>query len=392
VKRPVEGAPGGALVIRSWREWEVEELLGKLRDWALRERAILGIALVGSRARGTARPESDVDLVILLNDSLALADDADWIARFGTPGRVSDEDWGLVQSKRVHYADGTEVEFGFASPAWAATQPCDAGTLAVVRNGFRVVYDPRGLLRRLAIAAQADPPERHLVRSACGGYERAVWFAPGPSDGRRDLAVFLDGEFYLHDVDCLPVIRECMTLGRIPSTSCVFVSYLDSESRHKDYVCDPHYARFIAEDVVAWAKERDEHVASRDHLICGVSLSGLAAAYTTLQHPSAFSAALCQSGSFWWLADHAVALPPTSARFWLSVGAQEIETGVTHPPTGLFQRVSQIEGVSAAARSFASRGAAVHYNLYPGGHAFSAWREELGPALCWLRGRAGSSR
>jgi S-formylglutathione hydrolase FrmB len=76
----------------------------------------------------------------------------------------------------------------------------------------------------------------------------------------------------------------------------------------------------------------------------------------------------------------------TSARFWLSVGAQETETGVSHPPTGLFQRVSQIEGVEAAARSFASRGGTVHYNRYPGGHAFPSWREELAPALRWLVG------
>jgi hypothetical protein len=101
-----------------------------------------------------------------------------------------------------------------------------------------------------------------------------------------------------------------------------------------------------------------------------VSLGGLAAAYTVMQHPDAFSSALCQSGSFWWLADNATSFPSTSARFWLSVGTQEIETGGPHPPTGLFQRVSQIEGVEAAARSFELRGGTVHYNRYSGGHAF----------------------
>jgi hypothetical protein len=34
------------------------------------------------------------------------------------------------------------VEFAFASPEWAATEPCDAGTLAVVKSGIRVVYAP----------------------------------------------------------------------------------------------------------------------------------------------------------------------------------------------------------------------------------------------------------
>jgi enterochelin esterase-like enzyme/predicted nucleotidyltransferase len=371
---------------------DVEELLNNLREWGLRERAILGIALVGSHARGMARPESDVDLVILLDDPLALAGDAEWMARFGSVRRVSDEDWGPVKAKRVHYADGKEVEFGFASPEWAATEPCDAGTLGVVKSGIRVVYDPKGLFRNLAIAARPDRPERHVLRSTCGRYERRVWFVPGLSDGRHELAVFLDGEFYLHDMDCLPVIRECMTAGGVLSMSCVFVSFQDSASRHKDYTCNADYSRFIAEDVVAWARKHDERITSPDHLICGVSLSGLAAAYTVMQHPDAFSSALCQSGSFWWLADNAILFPSTSARFWLSVGTQEIETGVPHPPTGLFQRVSQIEGVEAAARSFESRGGTVHYNLYSGGHAFSSWREELAPALRWLVGSAGSSR
>ena len=165
--------------------------------------------------------------------------------------------------------------------------------------------------------------------------------------------------------------------------SCVFVSFQDSASRHKDYTCNADYSRFIAEDVVAWARKHDERITSPDHLICGLSLSGLAAAYTVMQHPDAFSSALCQSGSFWWLADNAVSFPSTSARFWLSVGTEEIETGVRHAP---------IEGVEMAARSFESRGGTVRYNLYSGGHAFSSWREELAPALRWLVGSAGSSR
>jgi len=267
------------------------------------------------------------------------------------------------------------------SPAWAATEPCDPDALAVVGEGFRIVYDPRRLLRCLAIAARPDRPERHEIRSACGRYERQVWLAPARSDGPHALAVFLDGEFYLHDVDCLPVIRE-----HAPSLTCAFVSFRDAESRHTDYTCQAPYSRFIAEDLVAWAKRRDGRITAHEHLICGLSLSGLAAAYTALQHPSAFAAALCQSGSFWWLADHDMSLPTTSGRFWLSVGTEETETNVTHPPTGLVQRVSQIEGAERAARALASRGATVHYNLFSGGHAFPAWRDELAPALRWLAG------
>lgn len=357
-----------------------KKFLDDLREWGVRERSVLGIAEMAS----IARPESDVALVILLQDPLALASDSDWMARFGSVERVSDQDRGPVTAKCVHYADGKVVEFGFAPPEWAATEPCDAGTLAVVESGFRVVCDPRLLLRNLAIAARPDRPARHVLRSACGRYERRVWFVPGLSDGRHELAVFLDGELYLHDMDCLPVIRECMTAGGVPSMSCVFVSGQDSASRQEDYMCNADYSRFIAEDVVAWAKQHDERIGGRAHLLCGVSLSGLAAAYTVMHHPDAFSSGLCQSGSFWWLVDNAISFPSTSARFWLSVGTEETETGVHHPATRFFQRVSQIEGVETAARTFESRGGTVHYNLYSGGHAFPPWREELATALRWL--------
>lgn len=364
----------------------LERLLDQLRAWGLREPAILGIARVGCHPSGKAGAGSVLDVLILLDDPRALASDADWMARFGTVDRVREEDLRPVVAKRVLYADGREVLFRFASPAWAATEPCDLATRTLAESGLRVVYDPKGLLRRLAIAARVDGPERHFLRSTCGRYERQIWFAPGLSDGPHRLAIFLDGEFYLHDMDCLPVLRACMTAGGMPSMTFVFVSFQDSASRHEDYPCNAAFARFLADDVVAWVEQRDPRIAGSNHLLCGVSLSGLAAAYTVARCPDRFSTALCQSGSFWWLADHATSLPPTRAKYWLSVGTEEIETNVRHPPTGMFQRVSQIEGVESAARSLEAMGGTVHCHRYSGGHEFSCWREELAPALHWLVG------
>ena len=357
-----------------------EKLHGDLREWGMRERAVLGLVEVGR----IAQPESQIAVVVLLDDTGALASDTDWMAHFGSVERISDDDRGPLRAKRVHYADGKAMVFGFASPEWAATDPCEAATLAVVESGFRVLYDPKTLLRNLAIAARPHSPERRVLRSTCGRYARRIWFVPGRSDGPRGLAVFLDGEFYLHDMDCLPVLREGMAARGLPSMSFVFVSCQNAASRHTDYTCDAEYSRFIAEDVVAWAKQRDEAIVGSNHLLCGVSLSGLAVAYTVLRHPDVFSSALCQSGSFWWLADHPISLPSTRAKFWLSVGTEETDTEVHHPPTNLFQRISQIEGVDNAARAFESRGGRVHHNLYSGGHTFAPWRDELLTALRWL--------
>ena len=64
----------------------------------------------------------------------------------------SNEDWGLVQSRRVHYADGPEVEFGLTTTKWAAL-PLDPGTRQVVADGFEILYDPDGLLQRCTLTA-----------------------------------------------------------------------------------------------------------------------------------------------------------------------------------------------------------------------------------------------
>jgi enterochelin esterase family protein len=200
------------------------------------------------------------------------------------------------------------------------------------------------------------------------------------------LCIFLDAEHYIRDMNCLPVIQKLLESGGVPPVTCLFVSHVNGEARHRDYTCNNRYCRFIAEDVVTWARRRNEHINVGENLICGVSLSALAGAYAVFQFPSVFSFSLCQTGSFWWLADRDVVLPATKAKFWLSVGSKETATGLSHPPTGLFQRLSQIEGVENAAKRFELLGATVKYNLYSGGHAFAPLREELEPALKWLIG------
>src|SRR5262249_1785617 len=167
---------------------------------------------------------------------------------------------------------------------------------------------------------------------------------------------------------------------------CLFVSYASANARHDDYLWSQYYGRFIVEDARSWATQHGTNISERNSVICGLSASGLAAAQIAMDHPDAFSRALCQSGSFWWLIDHPTPLRQTRARFWLSVGSEETECGVSHPPTGIFQRVSQIEGVDYAVRAFEACGARVRHHIYSGGHAFAEWTNELIPSLNWLLG------
>jgi enterochelin esterase-like enzyme len=239
----------------------------------------------------------------------------------------------------------------------------------------------RQVVRRVNMTA-----ERHVITSTCGRYTRDVWLMRSRIDRAHRLSVFLDAELYLGDMNSVPVIQELLERGAVPPTTCVFVSHMSGAARHDDYTCNDRYGRFIAEDVVRWAKERNSQISRDDNLICGVSLSGLAAMYAALRHPQVFSYALCQSASFWWLENNEATLPATRGKFWLSVGDRETATNVSHPPTGLLQRVSQIEGVRSAAGRLEALGATVRYTMFSGGHAPGPWRDELAPALTWLIG------
>jgi ADP-ribose pyrophosphatase YjhB (NUDIX family) len=159
-----------------------ESLIESVRTWATPRDDIHAVALVGSYARGEARPDSDIDLVLVCADPARYLKDTDWPATFGEVTSISFEDWGLVQSMRVAYRDGREVEFGITSTTWL-TIPADAGTAAVLRGGSAVLLDRNGRLERLLRSVRepghggtpidrswyAMPPEPFPRRLSAGG-------------------------------------------------------------------------------------------------------------------------------------------------------------------------------------------------------------------------------
>jgi predicted nucleotidyltransferase len=139
------GFPSRRIPATTSNPFSLEEFLIQVRTWAAGEPDIGAVALVGSYARGEARPDSDVDLVILSSASERYFRDTAWVGAFGEPIRRQIEDWGIVQSLRVRYASGLEVEFGFTDRSWGA-DPADQGTAQVIRSGLRVVHEVDGLL------------------------------------------------------------------------------------------------------------------------------------------------------------------------------------------------------------------------------------------------------
>jgi predicted nucleotidyltransferase len=125
----------------------VENFLRTFTNWANEQPDMLAVALVGSVACGTAGPDSDVDLVLITDAPRLYLQDTGWTNRFGVVQKQLVEDYGLVQSLRVWYRGGPEVEYGLTDQRWLAL-PLDPATRRVIMDGLRVLMERGPLLSR----------------------------------------------------------------------------------------------------------------------------------------------------------------------------------------------------------------------------------------------------
>ena len=106
-------------------------------EWAKAQPTICAVALVGSHARGTARADSDIDLIVLTTDPQCFRADTAWLRAIdwnviaARPAEWQDEDYGVLWSRRMWLEPNRdEVEIGFALPSLRASGPsCSVATL-----------------------------------------------------------------------------------------------------------------------------------------------------------------------------------------------------------------------------------------------------------------------
>jgi uncharacterized protein len=144
------------LRVRFVHDAQVNLIVQAVLAWATAQPKIRAVALVGSHARGTARLDSDIDLVLLTTDPEGFRMDASWVEQIDwhtintRPQEWQDEDYGAAWSRRVLLeADCEQVELTFASLFWANTSAIDAGTQRVIAGSCQILYDFDALLGRL---------------------------------------------------------------------------------------------------------------------------------------------------------------------------------------------------------------------------------------------------
>ncbi len=125
--------------------------------WAAGRPDVVAVGLAGSQARGTAGPDSDVDVVVLTRDRDGYTGAA-WVPGLFGAGwtDLRTRRWGPLLERRLGLPGGPVVELGFVPESWADV-PADPGTAGVVAGGFVVLHDPAGVLARLVGAGNPPP-------------------------------------------------------------------------------------------------------------------------------------------------------------------------------------------------------------------------------------------
>src|SRR5262249_23703346 len=151
--------------------------------------------------------------------------------------------------------------------------------------------------------------------------------------------------------------------------------HVDAVTRGTDFTCNEAWTSFVVTDLCHWIVQTTGRV--ERFFLCGLSLSGLAAAFAMLRYPTAFCGVLSQSPSAWWdderLTLSLAADNKSASRVWISVGDQENQENVMHSPVELFQKASQRDSVRRLAEKLEGLCREVRFEEFSGGHDMACW-------------------
>lgn len=126
-----------------------------LIDWGQQDDEIDSIIVVGSYARGTQKPESDLDLVVITSNKAKLFQNNQFVNQFGKAIKVQTEFYGAVTSIRATYEDASEIEFSIADATWLE-KPLNPGTKQVLRGGFKVLVDKHNQFKNIHVTTEDE--------------------------------------------------------------------------------------------------------------------------------------------------------------------------------------------------------------------------------------------
>lgn len=221
-------------------------------------------------------------------------------------------------------------------------------------------------------------------------YRPANW-QPGMENNA--LVVVFDGEIYIREVPAPIILDNLIASGRLPSTAAIFISNPSNETRSRELPPNDNFARFLANELIPWAKEQGIYASAARTVVAGASYGGLAAAWAGFKHPEIFGNVYSQSGSFWWAPGWETADNYTRPAEWLTQCFSVVPRLPLrfHLEAGLFElgRDGQ-SGIRDTTRHLRdvlrARDYVVSHREYAAAHGYEHWRVSFAEGILALIG------
>jgi enterochelin esterase family protein len=227
-------------------------------------------------------------------------------------------------------------------------------------------------------------------------YPLTVYVPPASAAAKKKpwLMIAFDGGFPLME----NTLDNLLAAGKIPPIVVVGVGNISEETRNRDLDGSDAFARFLAEELVPWARKNYPVYAGPSHTIVeGISLGGLMAVYCGLKRSGTFGKVLAQSPTLVivpgridpnpvWNPESAgtmtrrfIESPRLPVEFYLEAGRYEV-----YLPFSLLAETRRLRDTLEAT------GYRVTYSEFDGGHNGVCWRGSIADALIALTGNRKS--
>ncbi|WP_233281660.1 alpha/beta hydrolase-fold protein [Pseudomonas tructae] len=232
----------------------------------------------------------------------------------------------------------------------------------------------RGSLERKMLSSKLLGNQRDVYL-----YRPAQWQAGAKGQG---LLVLFDAHAYTRQVPTPTILDNLIADGLIPPTAALIIANPSDLSRQQELPPNPQFARFMAEELMPWARQQGMAASAQRTVVAGSSYGGLASAYMGLAHPELFGNVLSMSGSYWWgregeepgwLTREYVKAPKQPLRFYLQ--------------SGLFEGPKILDTNRHLRDVLLAKGYPVEQVEYPAGHDYLQWRGSLPCGLISLIGK-----
>lgn len=286
--------------------------------------------------------------------------------------RKADDVWTIGLS----FAEDAYIEYALGTDEARVPDPHNPRR---VSNGMgkynHYFYMPKGGPTPFAVKRRGAPQgtvTRHDVPTyfLVAGRQRRVDLYQPPADGPVPLVLVYDGPDYSRRANLTTVVDNLIAERRIAPLALAMVAN-GRDARTSEYGSSEGTMDWLHEVVLPLAREHlnlvDTAGSPGAFGVMGASMGGLMALYTALRLPALFGRVLSQSGAFHMggratgVVDLVTYLPVPPLRIWMDVGRYE----------GLLDCNREMHALLLA------RGYDVVYHEYNGGHAYTAWRDDL---------------